>query len=318
MKKKFIIIIVGILIIGAIIGIKYYRDLKEKENLSKINVLECIPPEGFEQKIKEEKNKYVELKEIPDNYNIINAINDKCVISTYNNVYNKNELDNFLENVKNKVEDKVRCISSTVEGDIIITDIIFKDDIFEINIDYSRDQFATQEDRIIKTYTYSNLYEITEDNKVIIKADKQIEGENLGLNEIFFYRNDVNVLNDYESKYLLKICNEAKGLVKKITDNENISKLYDYDIYYSGFDVCKITIDDKEWDLEQVLSEKKVTMEQIINQAELDKEKGIIFGDMIKDGGSLVYYYPDYTITKKHWLDGNVDVYISLPIRFVD
>lgn len=54
-------------------------------------------------------------------------------------------------------------------------------------------------------------------------------------------------------------------------------------------------------------------MEQIIEQAEADKENEVINADMYKEGGTMIYWYGTYTIIKSHSLDGNRDVYIGIP-----
>ena len=36
-------------------------------------------------------------------------------------------------------------------------------------------------------------------------------------------------------------------------------------------------------------------------------------GLLPKDGGTTMWYYEDYTIIKRHSLDGNRDVYIGIP-----
>ena len=59
-------------------------------------------------------------------------------------------------------------------------------------------------------------------------------------------------------------------------------------------------------------------MEQIINQAEKDKETEIISVDILKDGGTKIYNYGSYIIIKRHSIiglkEGYIeDVYIGIP-----
>ena len=54
-----------------------------------------------------------------------------------------------------------------------------------------------------------------------------------------------------------------------------------------------------------------ITIEEIIAKANKDLDEKKITGDMIKDGGTMIYNYNNYTIIKCHSLDGNRDVYIG-------
>ena len=59
-------------------------------------------------------------------------------------------------------------------------------------------------------------------------------------------------------------------------------------------------------------------MEQIIEQSEKDMQVGIISGNIIRDGGTKIYYYDTYTIIKRHSISVNKgeyieDVYIGIP-----
>ncbi len=94
-----------------------------------------------------------------------------------------------------------------------------------------------------------------------------------------------------------------------ILDKSETDK-YNYTIY--GYDgSVNIRIDDKDYSLKEALLENKITMEEIIAKANQDEKDGKIKADMYKDGGSMEYYYENYTIIKCHTLDGNRDVYIG-------
>ena len=58
-------------------------------------------------------------------------------------------------------------------------------------------------------------------------------------------------------------------------------------------------------------TENKITMEEIISKANKDEKDGKIKAEMYKDGGSMEYYYDNYTIIKFATLSGNRDVYIG-------
>ena len=63
--------------------------------------------------------------------------------------------------------------------------------------------------------------------------------------------------------------------------------------------------------MKEALLENKITMEEIIGKADKDEKDGKITAEMYKDGGSMEYYYDNYTIIKFATLSGNRDVYIG-------
>lgn len=52
-------------------------------------------------------------------------------------------------------------------------------------------------------------------------------------------------------------------------------------------------------------------MEEVIEKANKDLNEKKITGDMLKDGGTMMYNNDNYTIIKCHSLDENRDVYIG-------
>lgn len=101
---------------------------------------------------------------------------------------------------------------------------------------------------------------------------------------------------------------------KKILNNKDLSSdKQDYNLYFYGLDEVNVKVDSKEMSLEEALKSGKMTIEGIIQKANRDEKEEKIKADMIKDGGSMEYYYEDYTIIKKHTIEGNRDVYIGIP-----
>ena len=96
------------------------------------------------------------------------------------------------------------------------------------------------------------------------------------------------------------------NIIKIIDKNENDK--YDYSIYGYGVNV-NIVIGGEETSLKQALEENKITMEDILEQANKDIPEPVIY----KDGGSKEYHYDLYTIIKLNGLNGNKDVYICMP-----
>ena len=250
-----------------------------------------------------------EIEQLPENYNWLQAIDDNCVVMPNNkNIYNKDELDVFIEKVKNNEPDFIRTINFTTEGDMLITDVKFEgNDVFSVCLDWTRDEYSTPQDRIYKYVKFSKMRIEESENITGIYLEKPIEGK-IQFAYIGGYLKNFEAINDYKNDYLLKVTPHEKEETQIITTGE-LGEKYDYDIYCSG-DV-KIKINEKDTPLAEALLNNEVTMEQIIKQAEKDSENGMIWSDMIKDGGSMIYDYGTYTIKKCKSLDGNRDVYIN-------
>ena len=92
-------------------------------------------------------------------------------------------------------------------------------------------------------------------------------------------------------------------------DKETLEK-YDFAIYTFAGDVTIIK-DGKEYDFKQALENKIITIDEILQQGKLDAKYGICEEAYYKDGGSIEYQYPKYTVLKYHSLDGNGDFVIG-------
>ena len=253
------------------------------------------------------------IEELPENYNILQAINDDCVVVTNDKkIFNKDELDDFIKRLQNNQTDFIRCIAYTTEGDMIITDVNFEgNNNFSVCIDLTRDKFSTSEDRTYKYGKFSKFTIEENDARTSMYLENAIEG-NMQSVYISGYGNDYEIINNYENKYLLNIVPNGTKDIEEITTGELANK-YDYDIHYYGIEKVTINIENNEIDLKQGLLNNDITMEQIIEQAENDRNNGIIWSEMYKEGGTMEYYYGTYTIIKSHSTNGNRDVYIGIP-----
>ena len=332
MSKK-ILKIVGIVIIVILImlGIFYLIDLDRMKNNKKVLFstwgLDYANPENsfVENYIENEaqtntiannidySNEKLKIEDLPEDYNYIQAIQDKCIISSQGfKVFNKDELDIFLNKVNNNEPYSIRTINYTVEGDMMITDVNFEgNNVFSTCCDWTRDEFSSKEDRTYRYGKFSKLVTEQANEMTYILLQNKIEGD-LEEVTITYYKDNAKSINNYEFKYLLNVNKSKKTELYKVTQGK-LAKKYNYDIYYYGLENVKIKIDNTEIDLKEALLNNKVTMEQIIEQAEADKENEVINADMYKEGGTMIYWYGTYTIIKSHSLDGNRDVYIGLP-----
>ena len=94
------------------------------------------------------------LNEIPQEYQMEQAIKDGCVVMSNNAVFNKSMLDSFIDNTnvnnKDRKSDFIRFVQYTIEGDAIITDLEYKADVgYILTTDNTRDAFGA-DTRVIK------------------------------------------------------------------------------------------------------------------------------------------------------------------------
>lgn len=96
--------------------------------------------------------------------------------------------------------------------------------------------------------------------------------------------------------------------IDKFTSFGHIS---DTNLYYYGLSEVNVFVDNQTIPLVVALEKGKLTLNAIIQKANIDVANGIIEEISYDDGGSSVFKYPNYTIIKYHTLDGNRDVYIG-------
>ena len=167
MKKKIILIIIVLIVITLAGGVYYKINHQENsKNLSEENDSQNRNEEiSTNNEPKVDSYGYRALSELPQDYSLEQAIDDGCVVITYNKIYGKDKLDKFIENTKinsqERKEDKIRIVQFTVEGDLIIKDLEYKkeerlDDCFKLDktgyiltVDNTRDKFSADEDRKI-------------------------------------------------------------------------------------------------------------------------------------------------------------------------
>lgn len=137
------------------------------------------------------------IEELPENYDMAQAVNDGCVVVTNDKkIFNKDELDEFIENTKNDKLDFIRCISYTIEGDMIIKDVHFYgNNIYNVYIDLTRDKFSSAEDRTYKYGRFSKMTIEENDGIIGILLEEPIEGD-IQSTYISSYGNDYEIINN--------------------------------------------------------------------------------------------------------------------------
>ena len=155
MKKKwFIICIIVILLIGLIVGgIFLLKDSKVDNKENQENKELVINKESLDYVYNQDiVKKYGDIRDIPSDYSKDKAIEDKIYVSTYDEVYNNEIIEKFYESYKNKQECFMRMMRYTIEGDPIITDVLYDKDKVYVVEDNRRDGYASEGNITLKVF----------------------------------------------------------------------------------------------------------------------------------------------------------------------
>ena len=252
---------------------------------------------------------YVDLEELPENYEVEEAVQDGCIVIS-NEVYNVGKLEQGIKNINQNIPDKMRIIEFTEEGDEIITDVeLTKEGMIQLKTDNTRDKFASEESRKIEEKTYSSQeYQIIQEEykttKRVYLENKKEEFDSRVYICAYTFKVENNI--PFELEYLQR---KDLGIEKIIEKGDKVK----YNVYTFGGDV-KIKLGEETLNLEDAINQDKITMENILHQCILDEQAGKIETPAeYSDGGSVIYFYPNYSILKCYRLDGNQDVYIGMP-----
>lgn len=119
----------------------------------------CKEENTIENYYDELTNNYIPIKELPLEYHVDDAIKDNVVVTSLTKVYNANLYQKFMNDYNSKKTTFLRFASSTIEGDIIITDVKYDsktDKVIVIN-DSTRDKYSTKSARTIALKEYKNI-----------------------------------------------------------------------------------------------------------------------------------------------------------------
>lgn len=135
-----------------------------------------------EETTQEPEKKQNMINDTDEDYSLEKAIESGYFVIEHNKIYNKDKLDKFIENTsinsKNRIEDSIKIVQFTTEGDPIIIELSYKikDETYLLSgkpvnkttyilkVDNTRDKWANQEDRkvTINDDIPGNVYGITE------------------------------------------------------------------------------------------------------------------------------------------------------------
>jgi len=126
------------------------------------------------------KNRNANNAELPEKYSSEMAKANGDVVGAFTGAFNVNKLDEFISNVDNNLNDYVRIVNYTIEGDAIITELSYDWGNITAVVDATRDKFAGTEGRNKKQFTISKVVKTVEAERVVYTA-KTASGEDIFL-----------------------------------------------------------------------------------------------------------------------------------------
>lgn len=153
----------------------------EKNNKTNIDI------NGLDDFYNTELTKENDIRKLSKEYNSFDAQKDNCfVIGAM--VHNDNLYSEFMENYKNKISSYIRVAQNTVEGDLIIYDILYykNTDKLYLVTDNTRDKFSAQEDRNIELREFKNISEYNFENHLYwILYNNEVNNDNFNTDNVF-------------------------------------------------------------------------------------------------------------------------------------
>lgn len=162
---------IGILIIISIVtivGLAFNKTIIEQKSS---NISEQKPADSRTTQKQEE------------DYSLEKAVENGYFVIAHNTIYNKQKLDEFIKNTeinaKNRIEDSIKIIQYTVEGDPIITELSYKikDETYLLS-----GKPVNKTTYILKIDNTQDKWSVEADRKITINDD--IPGEFYGITEV--------------------------------------------------------------------------------------------------------------------------------------
>lgn len=137
---------------------------------------------------------YQDIRELPQNYKYEDAVRDNCYInSIFDNTKTNRKLYNeFNVKLKNKQTAFIRVVQTTVEGDLVIADVLYdsKSDRIYLVKDDTRDRYLSLAESIIsiRQYAQSGEWEDSGERSWILynKHPDDIDLEQATVQDYFF------------------------------------------------------------------------------------------------------------------------------------
>lgn len=133
---------------------------QESNNINKVSDRRVNSKDEYEKFIEDIDSSYKDIKDLPQEYSMQDAIDGHAFVITHNEVYNQRQYEEFMKNIEKKIDAFIRIAQYTVEGDMILCDLRYESEYstFTLCRDNTRDKWSIEEDR---TYFYDTATSIT-------------------------------------------------------------------------------------------------------------------------------------------------------------
>lgn len=344
MKKKFLIVLGIIAVFLIIYGVIFFIDFNNVSN-SKLPIFvlkfdnENYYGLGYNVKVKYYKNTnniekmdmFVFGKSVVGVIQCFEEANveNNIIIIEDKKIQNENLLDTFIEASNNKQNTSLQIkIVSNGNIDNITLEYIAGENQIKSNSNSTQNETAPSSEWTSEEYQkFYGYYKLTK-NDVEEKFDfyhwrikRKTQGNTVQVifNTDYFDLLEIPVIFEYDldsslykKKYDNLTYNQRKDLGIKQIAEENQFDNIDFGLYTFGGDVTVTIEQDMVYSLKDALDKQIITIQNIMEQAEIDEKYGICEKAYYSDGGSVEYRYNDYTILKYNSLNGNRDLIIGM------
>lgn len=227
-----------------------------------------------------------------------------------------------MENVNNVLYDheiSLKVNLYTMEGEIVTKELTYvpvKENYDEnyknrkliVKTDYSNDSYSSQgivnEEYLMQPYKMERKF-IKEENLIqIILKRSDMSSDVQDELELFEY--ELQSTDYIENNHIYYVQRKDMG-VDKINSEE------EFDIYVVGGNVTIAKNTEEAKDFSEAIEAKYISIDEILEQAEVDSKYGVCRRGFYSDGGTIEYSYQDYTLIKANTLAGNKDFIIAPP-----
>ena len=227
-----------------------------------------------------------------------------------------------MENVNNVLYDheiSLKVNLYTVEGEIVTKELTYvpvKENYDEnyknrkliVKTDYSNHSYSSQgivnEEYLMQPYKMERKF-IKEGNVIKIILKKSVRSSEVE-DEVELFEYELQNTDYIENNHIYYAQRKDMG-VDKINSEE------EFDIYVVGGNVTIAKNNEKAKDFSEAIDAKYISIDEILEQAELDSKYGVCRRGFYSDGGTIEYSYQDYTLIKANTLSGNKDFIIAPP-----
>lgn len=232
------------------------------------------------------------------------------------------KLDEFMENVNNVLYDheiSLKVNLFTVEGEIVTKELTYvpvKENYDEnyknrkliVKTDYSNDSYSSQgivnEEYLMQPYKMERKF-IKEENLIQIILKRSDMSSDVQ-DEVELFEYELQSTDYIENNHIYYAQRKDMG-VDKINSEE------EFDIYVVGGNVTIAKNNEETKDFSEAIEAKYISIDEILEQAEIDSKYGVCRRGFYSDGGTIEYSYQDYTLIKANTLSGNKDFIIAPP-----